>query len=320
MGLNDKELNRLAAGKVMVNVFKAEKKREIVLCGVVRVDVPWEFAFESLKNLEAYRYEDGTVQTHRVESPPTVDDFDTFTLPHNDIKDLKKAKIGKSEVKVTEDLLTRIHAEVDWSGDYAEDVNRIFRGMLAERTALYLDGGLEKLAPYVDKDPPETVFGGMKHFFWQSSILFEYDPKFAEYLSQYPAVKLEGTTDFIYWAFEEFGMKPSLSTRHVSIYQPGEEYRTKFVIAEINLYSSHYFQAAYSLTAFLEEEIEDAGESSYIVWAQRLWFDKELGGLKRRSAQGRLRGAMEDGIKRQSEQLSAEYMTIETGSVGEVEE
>lgn len=307
MELNEKELNRLADGKVMVNVFDAEKKREIVLCGVVRVDVPWEFAFENLKNLAEYRFEDGVVQTRKVGSNPTASDFATFSLPHNDIKDLKKAKIGKSEVKITEDLLKRIQAEVDWSGDYSTDVNRIFRDMLAKRTTMYLEGGLDKLAPYVDKNQPETVRGGMKHFFWQPSILFEYDPKFADYLSQFPAVKLDGTTDFVYWAFEEFGMKPSLSTRHVSIYQPGEEYRTKFVIAEINLYSSHYFQAAYSLTSVLEEEIRDEGKSSYIIWAQRLWFDKELGGLKRRSAQRRLRSAMKNGIQRQGEQLRAEY-------------
>jgi len=143
----------------------------------------------------------------------------------------------------------------------------------------------------------------------RKSALFEYVPEFAEYLAKYPTVELDGTTDLIFCVFEDFGMKPTLSTRHVSIHRAPEGYRIKFTLAEINLYSSHYFQSMYSVTTLAESDLIDDGMASYVLFSQRFWFDSELKGMKRRSAEGRLSDAMEDTMKRQRDRLEAAYQS-----------
>jgi hypothetical protein len=307
VGLSEEELDNLAAGRALVNVFDVEDKHELIMCGVTRVDVPWEYALEKFKYFVEYRQKEGAVQIRKIGPSPSVADFEMFSLPDGDVSDLKKAKSGSCNVKITDALLAQLQNEVDWSGNYANDVNRIFREMLVRRTTAYLEGGIDKLSPYVDKNPPQTVRGGMKSFLGQSSVLYEFVPEFSDYLSRFPSVELEGTTDFAYCVFEDFGMKPTLSTRHVSIYQPSEAYKVKFLVAEINLYSSHYFQAMYSLTSFLEAEVRNEGKSSYILWVQRFWFDNELKGMKRRSAEGRLSDAMKDNIEVQTKRLHEKY-------------
>ncbi|UCH85583.1 MAG: hypothetical protein JSW50_07830 [Candidatus Latescibacterota bacterium] len=307
MGLSDTEIANLAAGKLLVNVFDVEDNRELLLCGVAKVDVPSEFALANLESLVAHRHENGVLQIERFSSPPSVADIEEFELPDEDIKDLKKAKRGKSNVKITERFLKQIETEIDWTGDYTADVNRIYREMLVRRVTDYLGGGLDSLKPYVDKDPPQTVRDGMRNILGRSSALYEHVPEFATYLDSYPNGELEGAADLLYCVYEDFGMKPTLSTRHVSFYQPTQSYSANFMLAEINIYSSHYFQAMYSMTTFLEADLHGEDKSSYVILIQRFWFDKELKGMKRRSAEGRLSNAMEESFSRQRDRLVASY-------------
>ena len=52
-----------------------------------------------------------------------------------------------------------------------------------------------------------------------SSYIFDYNPEFYEYLSDYPTKQLDGVKNFLYWSNERLGLKPVISVTHVSIYR-----------------------------------------------------------------------------------------------------
>jgi hypothetical protein len=65
----------------------------------------------------------------------------------------------------------------------------------------------------------------------------------------------------------------------------------------------------YSITSLVESDLVDEGMAPYVLFSQRFWFDGELKGMKRRSAEGRLSDAMEDTMKRQRERLETDYQS-----------
>jgi len=69
----------------------------------------------------------------------------------------------------------------------------------------------------------------------------------------FPAPAPDRTTDFYYWENVKFGLKPTFRVNHVSIHQPAGA-KDRWLIANKQLYASHYFQTAIDLMACVADD------------------------------------------------------------------
>lgn len=57
------------------------------------------------------------------------------------------------------------------------------------------------------------------------------------------------TASFLYWAVEEFGFRPVVRVTHVVVMQPMEPDLPQVILGSIQVYASHYIDAALGITA-----------------------------------------------------------------------
>ncbi len=305
--LDENELKALAKGRAIAKIVQAKEDRETAVVGIIRIDVPLEFFLQRYSDLSGLHSRDGILQIEKVRAPPSLDDFAALRFPEKDLKDLKNGTVGDCEVKLPQEVLQRLRADVDWSGDAHAEVNAIIREMLFRRTNNYLSSGLSGLAPYVDKKDPQSVADGMGKIMGYTPMLYDYVPEFHDYMKDFPNGNLELTTDFVYWSVGKFGMKPTVELKHVVTYEPPEDHPSKVVIAEIGLYASHYYVATVSITSWVETDLDGNGPASYLVECGRSWFDGDVKGFKRRKLNGRVKKSLRETLERRRDQMEAAY-------------
>jgi hypothetical protein len=71
------------------------------------------------------------------------------------------------------------------------------RAALLQYVERYLAGGIEQLSEYSDKKKPLRVAEIFDAILKASTYIFDYDPNFYEYLSNYPKKRLDGVEDFL---------------------------------------------------------------------------------------------------------------------------
>jgi len=293
------ELEALADGDAVVRILDPHHDREAAAVGIIRMNVPVELFLKRYRDLSVLRNRDGMLQIEPVSSPPTLDDFAALQLPEKDLKDLKKSKPGDSEVKLPQEVLSRLRARANSPGSSDTELNAIVREMLLQRVNQYLGEGLGALAPYVDKEPPQSVAVGMKKILDVTPLLRKQAPELHDYLLGFPRSRLEAATDFVYWSVEAFGLKPTVRLKHTITYRPSPDQPTKAVIVEVGLYASHYYVASLSIISWIELDLDGNGAESYLVEFTRNWFDGDLNWFERRTLNGRVKKSLRQTLEEQ---------------------
>ena len=128
----------------------------------------------------------------------------------------------------------------------------------------------------------------------ESPYIFDYVPTFQHYLQSYPHDTLAGVTDAVYWATDHLAsLRPILSITHLSLYEPTGAPLT--LVSEKQLYASHYFLGAFTLTTLLDRPDAPSGNGSYYMVVQRMRFDHlPSGGLL--NIRGRVVGKMNEAL------------------------
>src|SRR5206468_4219658 len=98
---------------------------------------------------------------------------------------------------------------------------------------------------YDDDDTPIRPieeFGGVLAQMPEIGVLA---PGLPDHLARFPASRVAGAEDFLYWSKEKFGVAPFISVTHVTILCPSAA-RT-CVMATKDVYSSRYIDASLAL-------------------------------------------------------------------------
>ncbi len=190
-------------------------------------------------------------------------------LPEDDLKAIPKCKLGDCEVKLSEEALTRLQTEVDWSAADAHDrANAVLRDLALAYVEGYRSGGNKELAVYRDKKRPNFIAEEFAELLENSPYLPDYIGELHDYLLDYPAVSPPGLTDFFYWTKNEFGLKPTLRLNHVALYRrddkPGHA-----VIASKQLYGTHYFHTGLELRYLSPGEPPSTKKGFYFLTLNR---------------------------------------------------
>jgi hypothetical protein len=115
-------------------------------------------------------------------------------------------------------------------------------------------------------------------------------PDFYHYLLAYPNSKPPNVEDTFYWARVKFGLKPTLRVVQMLTLRGNPSDQVAYVIAEKQLYSSHYFETALDLSFCIRGDDDPRQPGFYLIKAmgsEQAGLTGVKGSIVRKAAVGR---------------------------------
>lgn len=288
VGLDAKQVEAMERGEAVVKVLPHKHKMDMAVFGVVKVAASPDYFVEQYRDIESFEKAKEVLKIKKLSDPPLPKEFNTLTLPTNDIKDLKKCKPGNCSVKIDAASIKELKSKVDWKApDYEAQVNRIVRRMLFDGLVLYQKLGDDATGELWDKKNPLRVAEEYRGLLGNSPYLPEYISNLHNYLLKYPDAELESSEEFFYWSDVEFGLKPMIRLNHVVIYREPD----LTVLASKMIYASHYFNTGLELRFLISDPNDPKPEEFYLAVLNRSrsdGLDGLFGGMMRGIVSGRL--------------------------------
>lgn len=298
VGLSEGDFENLRDGEIVSVLVDASESREMATFGGYVVNVPadeLEQAFQDLPTLLA----GNAVASGRLGTPPTLADVRELALASDDLDAAKECEPGRCDIKVSTTALARLRSDVRWGeGDELAQLNAVARVMVLEYGAAYLEGGNDALAVYHDKGNPQPIVDGNQALVRESASLRWLAPEMGGYLRTFPEGRPGSARDFLYWASEDFGLRPVTTLNHATVYAASEPLSSTVVTMK-QLYATHYFQAVLRIVAMIEDPQTGGSGRTYVLHFARYLFDDDLGRINRRILRGRLRDHVRDGLEQQ---------------------
>jgi hypothetical protein len=284
------EREALLRGEPFTKLLETDPALEVAVFGGIWIEAPIRRYVEAVKDIESFERGKGFKITKRISSPPRLDDFSQLVLPKEELEDLRNCKVGDCELKVSEEILERIRAEIDWeSANAPEAAAAVVRQRAYEYVTGYLEGGNDRLAVYRDKSRPTFVAEEFRSMIGEMPELTTYLPDLRRYLLEYPKAHLPDSTSFLYWQETEFGLKPTIRVSHLVIQENAEG----ALVASKMLYASHYFWTALELRVLVPHP--SRGPGFWLVTVNRSRSDG-LSGFTGTFVRGRVRSEVRDGM------------------------
>lgn len=162
--------------------------------------------------------------------------------------------------------IEEMQQSTDWSAsNVVERVNQVLEETALGRLSAYQREGNRALGVYNDKRHPVDVAAQFEYVLSYSRALPEHLPDFYNYLLSYPRGRPANVEDTFYWAKVKFGLKPTLRIVHVVTMLGSAGGDPAYVIAEKQLYASHYFRTALDLTFCISEASDPKRPGFYLI-------------------------------------------------------
>jgi hypothetical protein len=298
--LTDEQIKDIRSGKAVAKVLPSRTPDEIIVFGAVYVHARPEAYVKFARDFERLRKTSGYLAIGPFSSPPQISDLKGFAFDSDDVKSLKDCKPGDCQIQMPTSSIENLQQSIDWSApNPAAQVNRLLREKVLERLSAYQKEGNKVLDVYNDKEHPVDVAKQFKYMLSYARALPKYLPEFYGYLLTYPQGKPANTEDSFYWANVKFGLKPTLRVVHMVTMRGSTGNDTFYVIAEKQLYSSHYFQTALDLTFCLSEASNTGQPGFYLIremGSEQSGLTGFKGSIVRKSAVGRSSSALRDSL------------------------
>lgn len=268
---------------------------EVAIFGIVAIDVPRATIAARIRDIPGFLHRPTRAAFGIFSTPATAADARGFSIEASDLDALKKCRPGDCDVKMPATRFDQFGRTVDWSSsDVSSRVSAAVRQTMAEYVERYRKGGTASMVEYGDQKSVRSSSDAFTSLLAESPYIYDYVPAFQRYLQSYPRDSLSGATDAIYWATDHLAsLRPILSITHLSLYEPSGAPMT--LVSEKQLYASHYFLGAFTLTTLLDRPDAPGGRGSYYMVVQRMRFDHlPSGGLL--NIRGRVVGKMNEAL------------------------
>ena len=285
------ERSTLIAGAPLSKLLDADPDNEVAVFGAVWINAPRASYLARLQDIENFERGSAFRVTKRISSPPRLEDFDALALPDEDIEDLRSCRVGDCELKLSAEAVEQMRRTIDWSKPTARrDVESLMRQIALDYVTRYLEGGNQALAVYRDGGRPTFVAGEFRSMVEQMPRISAFDPELRTYLLEFPVASLPASQSFLYWQDAQFGLKPTIRINHLVIHEDEDA----IVVANKQLYASHYFWTALELRVLLTDHTR--GRGFWFVTLSRSRSDG-LSGFMGRVIRGRVRTEARKGIE-----------------------
>ena len=317
--LKSDDLRIIADKRVVTHALSSKNPKVMAGFGVALADATPAAFVESYKSLDPLHKSPYVIEAGKFSATPSLEDLARLTIDEKDLYALFKAKPGDSNIKLSDQEITRVRAVIGQAARFTPQIKTQlateYKKLLVERVKEY-NAGRQALGVFVDKDKPvdaqeafASLAGEQKEGAGHCSHLYTY-------LENYPAGAPADSESLIYWAKQKFGdMKPVLTLVHVLIHNEGD----RVFIASKQIYSSHYTEAALSVAELIH--FKDAlGHSrtviAYTIRVQADMLGGTLGFMKKRMAQPRFLGTLKasiNGLRTDMEALSRDSNPVRPG-------
>ncbi len=300
IGLKKDQIADIRNGKPVALDLKSRIPDEIFVFGAVYINAEPEKYIKFITDIERLSKLPEYPGIGKFSSPPQVSDLKNFELDSDDIAALKKCKPGDCMLQMPSKSMELIQKSVNWSApDVARQVNDLLKKGAVQRLSDYQKGGNQILGEYNDKSNPRKVAEQFKYMISYSKTLPSYLPGFYNYLLNYPDGKPANVENTFQWAKVKFGLKPTLRILHIVTMRGSSPNEPAYVIAEKQLYSSHYFATALDLTFCMRDSQDPKKPGFYLLRAmgsEQAGLTGFKGSIVRRSAVGRSVNALEKSL------------------------
>src|SRR5262245_1450943 len=285
------ERKQLLSGQSLTRMMDTDPSREVAVLGVVWVNAPTSRYVAAVKDIEQFEKGGSFRITKRISEPPRAEDFAEMDIPAEDVADLKQCRVGSCEFKLSEQALTRMRKELDWSKPTVQqDAEALARRLALDYVTGYLQGGNARLAAYRDSSRPTFVGEEFRSMVERMPALGEYLPDMKKYLLEFPNAALPNSSSLLYWQEANFGLKPTIRISHLVI----TEQPTHVAVASKMLYASHYFWTALELRVLVPDPAR--GQGFWFTSVNRSRSDG-LSGFVGKMIRGKVRGEAEKGMQ-----------------------
>jgi len=249
-GLSQDQIAAIRSGQPVAKTLTSRTPAEVFVLGAVYVNAPPESYLKFANDFDRLRKIPGYLAIEPFSTPPQLSDLKGFALDSDDTKALKTCKSGSCQIQLPASTMEQLQQSINWSAPDADDqVNQFIQKLALQRLITYQKEGDRILgAVYNDKHEPTNVADQFKYMLSHSSALEKGLPDFYNYLLAYPDSKPANVENSFYWDNVKFGLKPTLRIVHVETMRGSTPEEPAYVVAEKQLYSSHYFETALDLT------------------------------------------------------------------------
>ena len=311
IGLSQQQIASIRSGQPVTKALPSRKPDEVFLFGAVYVQAAPEKYVQFAHDYNRLRKLPSNLALGVFSNPPTLSDLKSFTFDNDDIKALKNCKPGNCLLQMPEGSIEELQKSVNWSAaDVNDEVNQQLQKGALQRLLAYQRDGNRALGVYVDKPNPIDVSKQFSYMVGYSKALPSYLPDFYHYLLDYPEGKPTNVENSFYWARVKFGLKPTLRVVHVLTMHGNPGDPIAYVIAEKQLYSSHYFETALDFTFCVRDTTDPKPPGFYLIMvmgSEQAGLTGAKGSIVRRAAVGRSVSNLQTGLTTIKNTLEASH-------------
>jgi hypothetical protein len=291
LGLSADEIAEVEQEPAVWIVQQEAGARRVTVAGLARLSAPPGAILNDLRRRNGLLRSEAMRHAGRFSAPPQAADVAEYRLPESDFETLSECEVGACKLKLRA-LGVEAFRKIDWSAPGArERADAVARERLLDFVRSYQESGHEALeASLVDKEEELSLGKGIDALLSHVQEATEVTQALSVHLRDYPRSAVDGPEDLIIWTVRDYGYRPVTGVIHAVIYEPPGSFP---VVALKNLYSSHYFHARLQLIVLLADP-EDS-EQTYLGYTDRLLFDDDVGGIKRRMIEA---GVLKDSGRR----------------------
>lgn len=283
-GFADSDLATLNSGQPVIKVLPADDKREVSVCGVLRLGRVQELSLTALREAITTRNNKAVMGDGKFSSPPAVEDLNSLKLEDRDIQELKGCEAGDCDIKVSENMISRLRAGVDWdASDYREQATKVFSAILVDYVRDYLLRGDKALIQIDSRKTPVSLPDENREIMEKALFIKELAPEFRKYLSDYPKYQLADVDTGLLWSKVNTGIKPIITITQTSAYTTSGYALPQFIVAAKQIFATRYIESSLAFTYLVSFPANDSTET-YLVFTNLSKSDAlagAFGGVKR---------------------------------------
>jgi len=268
IGLSQDQIVAIQHGQPFAKNVQPRSPAEIFVLGVIYVNAAPESYLKFATDFDRLRKYPEYLAINKFSDPPQLSDLQGFAFGSDDIKALKDCKPEHCAVQMpASTAMDELRKSVNWAGpNVDEEVNHLVQKLALSRVLEYQKEGNRTLGMvYNDKGKQVNVADQFKYMLSYYQVLPRDLPDFYKYLLDYPNAKPVNVENSFHWEKLKFGMKPTLRIVHVVTMHGDKPNQLPYVIAEKQLYSSHYFETALDLTFVLRGSDDPTQSGFYLV-------------------------------------------------------
>ena len=265
--LSQDQIASIRNGQPYATNLQSRTPAEISVFGVIYINAYPEDYVKYAADFSRLRTVPGYLAVKPISSPPQLSDLQGFGLGSDDVQALQKCQPGNCTVQLPGSAMTALRQSINWSApDVVDQVNQYLQKYALERLLLYLKQGDQIFdAVYNDKKQQVNVADQFHYILSNAKALPKYLPDFYSYILNFPNSKPANADSSIYWDSVKFGLKPTLRIVQVFTMTGKSPQEAAYVIAEKQLYSSHYFETALDLTFCISGSGDPKQKGFYLV-------------------------------------------------------